>query len=259
MTGDDVPVPARGTLPVMICLSLAAFMSTLDTIMVSISLPTIAGDLHVTTALASWILITSMLVSSSFLMALGSLGDKFGHRRVLLIGFAIFSLSSLLSGFAADIRYLLLLRIFIGIGAGTVMALSPALVATVLPQSVRGKAFGLIAASASVALIIGPLIGGYITGHFSWSGIFFVNVPVGIAAIVLASLFIPARIPPARARFDYPAAFLLFFSLAGLLFCLNAGELGAAFAGMVLPVLLVSIVLGAIFVWHEQRSLLHSP
>lgn len=254
MTGDDIPVPAHGTLPVMICLSLAAFMSTLDTIMVSISLPTIAEDLHVTTATASWILIASMLVSSSFLMALGSLGDKFGHRRVLLTGFAIFSLSSLLSAFAADIRHLLLLRIFVGIGAGTVMALSPALVATVLPRSVRGKAFGLIAASASVALIIGPLIGGYITGHFSWSGIFFVNVPVGLAAIVLASLFIPVRIPPAKARFDYPAAFLIFFSLAGLLFCLNAGEVGGAFAGMVLPVLAVSLALMAVFVWHEQRT-----
>lgn len=254
MPKTSMPAQDRSMLPVMLCLSLAAFMSTLDTIMVSISLPTITKDLHVTASLASWIFIVSMLVSSSFLMAFGSLGDKFGHRRVFLCGFAIFSLSSFLSGFAGDLRHLLVLRVLLGAGAGIVMALSPALVATVIPPSVRGKAFGLIAASASIALMIGPVTGGYITGHFSWNWIFFVNVPVGLAAIVLGFLFVPAHVPVVRTRFDYPAAFLLFFSLSGLLFCLSAGQMGGEYAGMVPFILAGSLLLGAVFIWHERRT-----
>ena len=254
MPKTSMPAQNRSFLPVMLCLSLAAFMSTLDTIMVSISLPTITKDLHVTASLASWIFIVSMLVSSSFLMAFGSLGDKFGHRRVFLCGFAIFSLSSFLSGFAGDLRHLLVLRVLLGAGAGIVMALSPALVATVIPPSVRGKAFGLIAASASIALMIGPVIGGYITGHFSWNWIFFVNVPVGLAAIVLGFLFVPAHVPVVRTRFDYPAAFLLFLSLSGLLFCLSAGQMGGEYAGMVPFILAGSLLLGAALLWHERRT-----
>jgi MFS family permease len=238
----------------MVCLSLAAFMSTLDTIMVSLALPTISKELHLTAALTSWIFIISMLVSSSFLLAFGSLGDKFGHRRILLCGFGIFSLGSFLSVFAGTIEHLLLLRVLVGAGAGIVMALSPALVSTALPQSVRGKAFGMIAASASIALMIGPVIGGYIIGHFSWNYIFLVNVPVGIAAIALGFLFVPAHTPTVWTRFDYPAAFLLFFSLSGLIFSFNADQLGAEYATMVPYVLFGALVLAGVFIWHEKRT-----
>jgi EmrB/QacA subfamily drug resistance transporter len=238
----------------MLCLSFAAFMSTLDTIMVSITLPTITRDLHVTAALASWIFIISMLVSSSFLMAFGSIGDKFGHRRVFLWGFVLFSASSFLSAFAGDIRHLLILRALLGAGAGIVMSLSPALVATVLPPAVRGKAFGMIAASASVALMTGPVIGGYLIGHFSWNWIFLVNVPVGLAAIILGFLFVPADIPQVRTRFDYPAAVLLFLCLAGLLFCMNADQMGADYSTMVPFILPASCLLGMVFLWHECRT-----
>jgi len=254
MTGNGTPVQNSGMMPVMICLSLAAFMSTLDTIMVSVSLPTITKDLQVTPAISSWIIIVSMLVSSSFLMTFGSVGDKFGHRRVFLCGFAIFTASSLLSGFAADIWLLLFLRVFVGVGTGIIMALSPALVATVLPQSVKGKAFGLIAASASVALTIGPVIGGYITEHFSWNWIFFVNVPIGLAAIILIFRFIPVQVPSVRTRFDYPAAFLLFFCLVGLLFCLNAGNISGLDARIIPFILAGALVIGGAFLWHEHRA-----
>jgi len=254
MTRNCNPVQNRGTMPVMICLSLAAFMSTLDTIMVSVSLPTITKDLQVTTALTSWIFIVTMLVSSSFLMTFGSVGDKLGHRRVFLCGFAIFTVSSLLSGFVADIWLLLALRVFVGVGTGIIMALSPALVATVLPPSLKGKAFGLIAASASVALTAGPIIGGYIIEHFRWNWIFFVNVPIGLVAMILIFRFIPAQVPSLRTRFDYPAAFLLFFSLVGLLFCLNAGDIGGLDAHIVPFILAGSLLLGAAFLWHEHRA-----
>jgi len=254
MTGNSTPVQNSGTMPIMICLSLAAFMSTLDTIMVSVSLPTITKDLQVSTALTSWIFIVSMLVSSSFLMTFGSVGDKLGYRKVFLCGFTIFTVSSLLSGFAANIWLLLVLRVFVGVGAGIIMALSPALVATVIPPSLKGKAFGLIAASASIALTVGPVIGGYIIEHFSWSGIFFVNVPIGLAAIILIFRFIPVQVPSVRTRFDYPAAFLLFFSLVGLLFCLNAGNIGGLESHTVPFILAVSLLLGAAFLWHEHRA-----
>jgi len=254
MTRNCNPVQNRGTMPVMICLSLAAFMSTLDTILVSVSLPTITKDLQVTTALTSWIIIGSMLVSSSFLMTFGSIGDKLGHRKVFICGFALFTVSTLLSGFAADIWLLLVLRVFVGVGTGIIMALSPALVATVLPPSLKGKAFGLIAASASVALTIGPVIGGYITEHFSWNWIFFVNVPIGLVAMILIFRFIPLQVPSVRTRFDYPAAFLLFFSLVGLLFCLNAGDISGLDADIVPFILAGSLLLGAAFLWNEHRA-----
>jgi EmrB/QacA subfamily drug resistance transporter len=254
MTGTLTPEHERHALAVMICLSLGAFMSTLDTSIVSVSLPSISRDLTVSPVFSSWLLTIYLLFSASFLLAMGSLGDKLGHRRVLTAGFVIFTAASLLSGFVHEIWQLLFLQAVEGLGAGMILAISPALIATLLPESRKGQAFGLIGASVSVALIAGPLLGGYITGNFNWHGIFFVNVPVGVAAVILIFLFIPSLPPLKRDRFDYAGAFLLAAALCGLLACLSLwGHSGPETA--YLPfILIVSLMLVLLFIWHEMRS-----
>jgi len=229
-------------------------MSTLDTSIVSVSLPSITNDLQVSPDLTAWILVVYLLFSSSFLMTMGSLGDTLGHRRMFFAGFVIFTLSSFLSGLVHNIWPLLVLQALQGLGGGIVLALGPALISTVLPENVRGRAFGLIGASVSVALIAGPILGGFLAEQFSWHAIFFVNVPIGIAAIMLVHRYIPGHPPVKAGGFDFPAALLLVPALAGLLYSLSAWGKG----GQELPylpfILGGALVFVMLFIWHEART-----
>jgi EmrB/QacA subfamily drug resistance transporter len=254
MTAIMRPEHERHVLAIMICLSLGAFMSTLDTSIVSVSLPSISRDLSVSPVFTSWILIIYLIFNASFLLSMGSLGDKFGHRRVLIAGFSIFTIASLLSVFVPDLWALLFLQAAEGLGGGIILAISPALIATLLPESRKGQAFGLIGAFVSVALIAGPVLGGYITGSFNWHGIFLVNVPVGMAATALVLLFIPNVPPMKRDRFDYAGAVLMAAALCGLLACLSLWGHSGPQTPYLPYILILSLIIAVLFLWHEMRT-----
>ncbi len=254
MNGTDTQHNHPPVFLVMICLTLGAFMSTLNTSIVSVSLPSITNDLQVSPDLTAWILVVYLLFSSSFLMTMGSLGDTLGHRRVFLAGFLIFTLSSFLSGLVHNIWTLLVLQALQGLGGGIVLALGPALISTVLPENMRGRAFGLIGASVSVALITGPILGGFLVELFSWHTIFFVNVPIGIAAIILVHRYIPGHCPVKTGGFDYKAALLLVPALAGLLYILSTWGKGGRELPYLPFILAGALVFAVLFIWHESRT-----
>lgn len=182
------------------------------------------------------------------------MGTGLATAGCFFLGFFIFTLSSLLSGLVHDIWSLLCLQALQGLGGGIVLALGPALISTVLPENVRGRAFGLIGASVSVALIAGPILGWYLTEQFSWHAIFFMNVPIGIAALILVYRYIPGHPPVKRGGFDWPAALLLVPSLAGLLYTLSAWGKGGPEASFLPVILALAIGFAALFVWHESHT-----
>jgi len=237
-------------------IALAAFMGSLDVTIVNISLPTISRYFDVGTRMVSWIVLAYLLVMSSFLLAFGKIGDLKGFKRVFLAGFAVFVAGSFLCAVAPSIKLLIAFRMLQALGAAMLTAIGPAMVTVFLPPEIRGKALGIVATFASLGIAMGPPIGGLLTSFLSWRWIFFINIPVGIVAILIGRAVLPEsepRLSGQKVRFDLFGAALIFLSLFGLIFGMNmGGELGwtsPAIAGS----LIGSLVLAAVFVLRESR------
>ncbi len=236
-------------------IALAAFMGSLDVTIVNISLPTISRYFDVGTGMVSWIVLAYLLVMSSFLLAFGKIGDLKGFKRVFLAGFAIFVTGSFLCAVAPSIKLLIAFRMLQALGAAMLTAIGPAMVTVFLPPEIRGKALGIVATFASLGIAMGPPIGGLLTSFLSWRWIFFINIPVGIVAILIGKAVLPEAgpRPGQKARFDLLGAALVFLALFCLIFGMNmGGELGwtsPAIAGS----LIGSLVLAAVFVLRESR------
>ncbi len=237
-------------------IALAAFMGSLDVTIVNISLPTISMYFDVGTGMVSWIVLAYLLVMSSFLLAFGKIGDLKGFKRVFLAGFAVFVAGSFLCAIAPSIKLLIAFRMLQALGAAMLTAIGPAMVTVFLPPEIRGKALGIVATFASLGIAMGPPIGGLLTSFLSWRWIFFINIPVGIVAILIGKAVLPEsepRLAGQKARFDLLGAALVFLALFGLVFGMNMGqELGwtsPAIAGC----LIGSLVLAAVFVLRESR------
>jgi len=166
--------------------SLATFMQVLDTTIANVCVPTIAGNLGVSTQQGVWI-ITSFGVSSAISMPLtGRLAERFGQVRLFMYMMTLFVIASFLCGIAPNMQMLVAARVLHGAVAGPLMPLSQSLILAIYPGQKRGHALALWSTIAVVAPIVGPILGGFIADNASWPWIFFINVPVGIIALVLA-------------------------------------------------------------------------
>ncbi|NMB78067.1 MAG: MFS transporter, partial [Methanomicrobiales archaeon] len=196
-----------------------------------------------------------LLVLSGLMLACGRLGDLTGFTRIFIAGFALFSLGSLLCGLAPTITLLVAARVVQGIGAAAITAIALAMIAVCLPADKRGWALGVLMTIVSVAIAAGPILGGFITEFLGWHWIFFVNVPVGIAAIILAIRYLPQDIVPAQSgRFDTAGAVLILAALATLLFPVSQGLYLGWTSPFVLFCLSASLLLLIILIIHERRS-----
>ena len=169
----------------LLAVCVATFMLLLDITIVNVALPSIQRDLHASLSSLQWVVDAYALTLASFLLVFGSLGDRLGRRRIFSIGFGIFTLASLLCGLSSDPTVLNFFRALQGVGGAAMFATSLALIAQEFEGSERATAIGIWGATVGGAVAIGPLVGGAITDAFGWEWIFFVNVPIGIAAIFL--------------------------------------------------------------------------
>ncbi|MBI5843906.1 MAG: DHA2 family efflux MFS transporter permease subunit [Deltaproteobacteria bacterium] len=202
--------------------SVGIFMSTLDGSIVNIAVPTIMGDFATDMARVRWVVISYLLAVSSLLLPFGRLSDIKGRRLVYFFGTLIFTAGSFACGTAMTINWLTASRVFQAVGAAMILSCSPALVVDVFPASERGRGMGLIGMVVASGLTVGPALGGLILEHFSWRMVFFVNVPVGILAIV-ATFFILKRETGhlADEPFDFLGAILLAGTFIGLLMLIS--------------------------------------
>ena len=215
--------------PWLITLSvmMAVFMEVLDTSIANIALPHIAGSLSATTDESTWVL-TSYLVSNAIILPMtGWLGNYFGRKRVLIYCIIMFTITSALCGLAWSLPTLVLARILQGAGGGAMVPIAQAIMLESFPPQKRGQAMAVFAMGVVVAPVLGPTIGGWITDNYSWRWIFYINLPFGIAAALLAGWLIED--PPyikrnEKADIDFVGFGLLAVWLATLQIILDKGQ-----------------------------------
>jgi EmrB/QacA subfamily drug resistance transporter len=250
--------PAAGFTLLVFSIALALFMAGLDGTIVNIALPTISESFHVSTSAVSWVATAYLLVMAGCVLIFGKISDMIGFKKVFLAGFFLFTLGSLACGILPDLfgslEWLIGSRIFQAIGGAMMSAIAPAMITAYIPLDQRGKALGIVMTMAALGTAIGPTIGGFLTQYFSWHAIFFINVPVGIVAILLGAKVIPKDSGQTKLTgFDTAGAALVFVGLASLLYVVSEGEtLGWTSAG-ILALSAVAVITLAGFVINELR------
>jgi DHA2 family multidrug resistance protein len=211
---------------VAIAVMFATFMEVLDTTVVNVSLPHIAGNLSATIDESTWVL-TSYLVANAIVLPLtGWLASHFGRKRLLMTSVAGFTISSLLCGIAPNLPFLVAFRLLQGATGGAMQPLSQAVLLEAFPPHERGKAMGFWGLGIVVAPIIGPVVGGWLTDTYSWRWVFYINLPVGIASLVMTKLYVfdPSYLRKETQRIDYWGIGLLALWIGTLQLALDLGQ-----------------------------------
>src|ERR1700737_2113789 len=175
---------------IAVVVALASFMEVLDTTIANVALPYIAGGMGVSEDEASWVVTTYLVANAIILTASSYLAKTFGRKPFFLICLGLFTLSSLLSGFAPNLNALLLFRIMQGVGGGGMVPVAQSILADLFPPAKRGQAFALFGVAVVVAPVVGPTLGGWLSDNISWQWCFLINVPVGVIAMALISLLL---------------------------------------------------------------------
>jgi EmrB/QacA subfamily drug resistance transporter len=238
---------------IVIVVSLGSFMAGLDATIVNIALPTIAKTLDISTVTASWVLNAYLIILVSLLLAASRLGDMKGYKKLFLSGFAVFTLGSALCGLSSDILMLIASRMLQAVGGAAIAALGAVMVTSYLSSSVRGQALGIVAMFTMLGAALGPVIGGFLTSVYSWPYIFYVNVPVGIIAILLGIKIIPSKPPVSPdAKLDIPGVLFVFVALASLIYGLTTIQGATPVAGGIS--LIVAFIFWLLFFARERRA-----
>ncbi|MCL4450501.1 MAG: MFS transporter [Candidatus Thermoplasmatota archaeon] len=193
-------------------------MSAIDTTAVVLGLPTMKTDLHSDYITMIWVIMAYLLIMTVATTQVGRLGDMFGRVRMYNLGFALFTVFSLLSGFSQTDIELILFRTLQGLGGAFIFANSGAILADTFPPNERGRAFGYTGIGFSMGAIFGVLVGGAFVTFLSWRYIFFINVPIGTAATILGYYLLKDKSPRLREKMDYPGVVLLGFGLFAALY-----------------------------------------
>ncbi|HEX5601574.1 MAG TPA: DHA2 family efflux MFS transporter permease subunit [Pyrinomonadaceae bacterium] len=237
---------------------LATFMEVLDTSVANVALPHIAGNLSATAEESTWVL-TSYLISNAIILpATNWLGHFFGRKRFLIVCIGIFTLSSALCGAASSLGMLLVARILQGAGGGALQPIAQAVLLESFPADKRGSAMAVYGMGIVVAPIIGPTLGGWITDNYSWRWIFYINIPIGILAVLMANTFIedPPYIKSQRpGRIDYIGFGLMAVGLATVQLVFDKGQEDDWFSSaFITRSLMIAVVALVAFVIWELRT-----
>jgi EmrB/QacA subfamily drug resistance transporter len=227
----------------------------LDNTILNVALKTIQLDLRATQSQLIWAVNSYVLVFAALLFTWGVLGDRYGRRRILMIGLTLFGIASALCAFASTPSLLIFFRALMGIGGAAVLPVTLAIITNVFPPRERGRAIGIWAGAVGVAIAIGPITGGFLLEHFWWGSVFLINVPVVIVGLVGIALIVPESTGQHTQRLD-PVGVVL--SIAGLLALVygivHGGDTRDWSSVTVWGWIVLGLSLLALFVWLELRS-----
>ena len=239
---------------ILAAVMLGAFMGPVDASIVNTVLPNITSYFKTDISIAQWVPTVYLLTVSCLILLYGRLGDMVGYKRVFLGGLAFFVVASILCGTSQSIWMLIAFRGVQGLAAGMLMAVGYAIITAAFPPFERGRAMGIYAISIAAGLGLGPTFGGLITQYLSWHYVFFVNVPIGIAALIWGSRIIPRSAPKPGQKLDVAGALTALIFLSSLLLYANQGESWGWASSRSLALLAIAVVFGALFFWIERTS-----
>ena len=245
---------------VLLVLCTGFFMILLDTTIVNVAIPAMSTGLNTTLDQILWVLNAYILVYAVLLITAGRLGDLYGQRNLFAIGLAIFTLASALCGFAQNANELIAARVLQGVGGAVLTPQTLAILTSLFPPERRGAAFGIWGGVAGLATVAGPTLGGAIVTYIGWQWIFFVNVPIGIAAFIATFLIVPDLRPGRSHGWDLVGVFLTTAGLFAIVFGLiegqryNWGEIGS-YVITIPEVIVGGVLLIVVFiVWERFQS-----
>lgn len=239
---------------IITAVGLFTFMSTLDTSIVNIAIPTISKDLNVSMSQTEWIVTVYLLVVCSLLLLFGKIGDVVGKIKVFKLGMIIFTLGSFLCGLKISFWVLIGSRMIQGLGAAMTMSTNNGIVTEVFKDSERGRSLGLIGTFVALGSIAGPGIGGLVLGFLPWGFIFWINIPVGIFAYLLGLKVLPKDITFQKSPIDFPGFVAFSISIISIIGLMSYAQLNGFKSFVVLLLALVFAVSFVIFILLERRT-----
>ncbi|MEO7142850.1 MAG: DHA2 family efflux MFS transporter permease subunit [Bryobacteraceae bacterium] len=254
---DSHGVPHINPWIVAIAVMFSTFMEVLDTTVVNVSLPHIAGSLSSTIDEATWVL-TSYLVANAIILPItGWLANYFGRKRLLMMSVTGFTIASFCCGFAPTLSSLVIFRIIQGAAGGALQPLSQAVLLEAFPPEEHGKAMGFWGMGIVVAPILGPVLGGWLTDSYSWRWVFYINVPVGLLALFMTQMFVfdPPYIKRGKGGVDYWGIGMLGVGIGALQILLDKGQQQDWFASHWIAALATtSVVALGVFIYYELHT-----
>src|SRR5262245_13090297 len=239
----------------LVAVAFGLFMIMLDNTIVNVALPTMQRSLGLKVSELEWIVTGYALTFGAFMLTGGKLADLFGRRRIFVVGLVIFTAASLACGLAGGATLLIAARVVQGLGAALMNPATLSIITVTFPPRQRGTAIGIWAGVSALALAIGPLLGGLLTEDVGWSWIFFINIPVGVAGVLAARIFIDESRDTSRGqRLDLPGLISSAVGLFALTYGLIETNDHAWGSARVLTLLAVAVVSLGIFVLLELRQ-----
>ncbi|MET0837781.1 MAG: DHA2 family efflux MFS transporter permease subunit [Marmoricola sp.] len=255
-TGETAPGDVNPW-PALFSLVIGFFMILVDTTIVSVATPAIINDLDAEVNAVVWVTSAYLLAYAVPVLITGRLGDRYGPKNLYLLGLTVFTLSSLWCGLTSSIEMLIVARVFQGLGASMITPQTMAIITRIFPSEKRGQAMALWGATAGVATLVGPLLGGVLVDALGWEWIFFINVPVGIVGFALAYRLVP-RLPTSTHAFDWIGVALSGVGMFLLVFGIQEGhqyDWGVITGIITVPALIVGgvLFLTAFVVWQARN------
>ncbi|MFC5602898.1 MDR family MFS transporter [Sporosarcina koreensis] len=239
---------------VLVSVMLAMFVGAVEATIVSTAMPAIAGELGGFSRY-SWIFSAYLLMSTVTVLIYGKLADLFGRKPIFFVGLSIFLFGSVLCGFATSMEQLIVFRLIQGLGAGAVMPIATTIVGDIYSTEERAKIQGYLSSVWGISAVSGPVIGGLIVQYWDWKYVFWVNVPLGILAMVGIYFFLHEPKTERKVAIDYKGAVLLTTSLSIILFWLVEG--GQSFnrsSSLSLLLIILGVALFILFIWIERKA-----
>jgi EmrB/QacA subfamily drug resistance transporter len=239
---------------ILLVVMLGTIVSPIDASIVNTILPSITTSFQTDIAIVQWVPTVYLLTICCLILLFGRLGDIIGHKKVFIYGIAAFVASSILCGSSQTIWMLIIFRAIQGLAASMIMSVGLAIVTAAFPSTERGKAIGIYAIGIAIGLGVGPTLGGLITEYLSWRYVFFINVPIGIAAFLWGSHIIPrSRTNPGQ-KLDWYGALTSLIFLLSLLLYVNRGESWGWTSPQSFISLVIAVIFGVLFFRIEHTS-----
>jgi EmrB/QacA subfamily drug resistance transporter len=235
----------------VLCLSLT--MVIVGNTTLNVALPTLIVELRATNAELQWMVDAYGLVFAGLLLTCGALGDRFGRKGALSAGLVIFGAASFLAGLSDSAAEVIVFRAIMGVGAALVMPATLSILTNVFPPHERGRAIGAWAGVAAAGAAFGPIISGWLLGHFWWGSVFFVNMPVVVAALIGGALLVPTSRDPRQPRLDLVGAGLSIVGLCALLYAIIEGPSHGWASGESIVWFAAAALFLGVFAWWEMR------